>query len=54
MLQIDWDNGSDQKISISLLNGPSAQTQSVLMEIANNINGDDGSYTWNVSSPFLT
>ncbi|KAJ2963860.1 hypothetical protein NQZ79_g1128 [Umbelopsis isabellina] len=48
--EIDWSNGSDQKITISLLNGPSAQTQSVLSVIASNVNGDDGSYTWNIPS----
>ncbi|CAM0137075.1 hypothetical protein VKS41_008235 [Umbelopsis sp. WA50703] len=46
--EIDWTNGSDQKITLSLLNGPSAQTESVLMVIASNVNGDDGSYTWNI------
>ncbi|KAH8555920.1 Ser-Thr-rich glycosyl-phosphatidyl-inositol-anchored membrane family-domain-containing protein [Umbelopsis sp. PMI_123] len=45
---IDWINGSSQNITLSLLNGPTAQTQSVILVIASNVNGDVGSYSWTI------
>jgi hypothetical protein len=51
---VDWINGDSSKVTLSLLNGPTPQTESVISVIASNVNGDDGSYTWTVSSPFLT
>ncbi|KAI8583373.1 hypothetical protein K450DRAFT_223320 [Umbelopsis ramanniana AG] len=46
--EIDWINGSSENVTLSLLNGPTAQTQSVLLVIAKDVNGDDGSYTWTI------
>ncbi|GAB5589310.1 hypothetical protein Unana1_04210 [Umbelopsis nana] len=46
--EIDWLNGNSESITISLLNGPTPQTQSILSVIASNVNGADGSYTWTV------
>ncbi|KAI9287762.1 Ser-Thr-rich glycosyl-phosphatidyl-inositol-anchored membrane family-domain-containing protein [Umbelopsis sp. AD052] len=46
--EIDWINGNSENVTLSLLNGPTAQTQSIIMVIAKNVNGDDGSYTWTI------
>ncbi|CAO3683306.1 unnamed protein product [Umbelopsis ramanniana] len=46
--EIDWINGDSGNVTLSLLNGPTAQTQSILLVIAKNVNGDDGSYTWTI------
>ncbi|CAO3676215.1 unnamed protein product [Umbelopsis vinacea] len=46
--EIDWINGDSSKVTLSLLNGPTPQTESVISVIASNVNGDDGSYTWTI------